>query len=199
MSNKPKLRRDTKAPTKRQPTTSPWGKRIGAGVGFLIVAGIVGVIALSSEPASGIPDGTETVAVDGALHVEGEIHEDGEVPAGGEHNPIWLNCGYYDVEVDSEFAVHSLEHGAVWITYNPAIGESEVDRLRDRVSRDRKVIVSPVGGLEDPILLTAWANQLRLESAADDRIDQFINEFIGSSNAPEPGASCRGGVGTPSF
>lgn len=186
-------------PASRKPAPSPWGKRIGAGVGLLVVAGIVGVIAFSAEPVRGVPDGTETVAVGDPAHVEGALHGEGEVPAGGEHNPVWLNCGYYDSEVDSEFAVHSLEHGAVWITYDPSIGQEAVDQLRGLVRRDRKIIVSPVASLEDPVLVTAWANQLHLDSADDARIDQFVNEFAGSSDAPEPGGSCRGGVGNPAF
>jgi len=201
MGNKPKLKASAKraTPAKRQPVPKPWGKRIGTGIGLLAVAGIISVIAFSSEPASGVPDGTDTVAVGDPAHVEGAIHEEGEVPAGGEHNPVWLNCGYYDTEVDSEFAVHSLEHGAVWITYNPDIGDDGIDRLRNLVRRDRKIIVSPVDNLEDPVLLTAWANQLHIDSPEDDRIDQFVNEFAGSSNAPEPGGSCQGGVGNPSI
>lgn len=201
MGNKPNRKTTAKRGTlaRRQPAASPWGKRISAAVGLLVIAGIVGVIAFSSEPASGVPEGTETLAVDDPLHVEGELHEEGEVPAGGEHNPVWLNCGYYDTEVDSEFAVHSLEHGAVWITYNPNIAKDDIERLRDLVRRDRKIIVSPVANLEDPVLVTAWANQLHLDSADDARIDQFVNEFAGSSNAPEPGGSCRGGAGNPAF
>ena len=34
----------------------------------------------------------------------------------GEHNPVWQNCGFYNKPVRDESAVHSLEHGAVWIT-----------------------------------------------------------------------------------
>lgn len=201
MSNKPKRRQaPTRKPSPRsQPPPSSWGKRAAMGVGLLVVIIIVGAIALTPEPVRGVPVGTETVAVGEAAHVEGEIHDEGEVPAGGEHNPVWLNCGYYDSEVDPEFAVHSLEHGAVWITYNPNLGRDGIDRLRAMVRRDRKIIVSPVDGLEDPVLVTAWANQLHLDSADDDRIDQFVNEFSGSFNAPEPGGSCQGGVGSPSF
>jgi len=201
MGNKPNRKTTAKRGTlaSSRPAPSPWGKRIGAGVGLLVVAGIVGVIAFSSEPARGVPDGTETVAVDDPLHVEGELHEEGEVPAGGEHNPVWLNCGYYDTEVDSEFVVHSLEHGAVWITYNPNIAKDDIERLRGLVRRDRKIIVSPVANLEDSVLVTAWANQLHLDSVDDARIDQFVNEFAGSSNAPEPKGSCQGGAGNPAF
>jgi hypothetical protein len=202
MGNKIKIK---KKPSGRRPTNSsgsatrPLGKWVATAAGFLVVAAIVGVIAFSPEPLTGVPDGTETVAVDAPQHVEGEIHEEGEVPAGGEHNPIWLNCGYYDTPVDSEFAVHSLEHGAVWITYNPEIGDEAVDRLRGFVGRSEKVIVSPILDLDTPILATAWAQQLSLDSADDERLEQFTNEFTGSANAPEPGGSCSGGVGSPSF
>ncbi|HZY44457.1 MAG TPA: DUF3105 domain-containing protein, partial [Anaerolineae bacterium] len=40
-------------------------------------------------------------------------------PVGGTHDPAWLNCGIYDQPVRTENAVHSMEHGAVWITYQP--------------------------------------------------------------------------------
>ena len=202
MGNKPNRKSQhqrRKSVATKQAMPNPWGKRVGAPAALLVVVAVVGVIELSPEPAIGLPVGTQSLDVAAPSHAEGELHEDGEVPAGGEHNPVWLNCGFYDSEVDSEFAVHSLEHGAVWITYNPSIGAEGIDRLRTLVQRDRKVIVSPVASLEDPVLATAWANQLRLYSADDDRIEQFINEFSGSFNAPEPAGSCRGGVGNPTF
>ena len=199
MGNTPKRKASKKPRSRKQIARSPWPQRVAIAAGVVVAAAIVAIIALSSEPASGVPEGTENLAVGAPAHVEGELHEDGEVPAGGEHNPLWLNCGYYDTEVDSEFAVHSLEHGAVWITYNPEIGDDETDRLRGHVRRDRKLIVSPVVGLEDGILLTAWANQLSVPAADDARVEQFINEFAGSADAPEPGGSCSGGVGNPVF
>lgn len=202
MSNKPKRKSSVtkhKTSAQRQTAPSPWGKRIATGLGLLAVAGIVSIIAFSSEPARGVPDGTRTVAVGAPRHVEGTIYKKDEVPAGGEHNPVWLNCGYYDTQIGAEFAGHSLEHGAVWITYNPDIGQKGIDRLRGLVRRDRKVIVSPVEGLASPVLLTAWGRQLAVDSADDGRIEQFANEFAGSVNAPEPGGTCQGGVGNPTF
>jgi hypothetical protein len=63
----------------------------------------------------------------------GERHTDGDVdyaqtpPVGGEHNPVWQNCGFYQEPVRDETAVHSLEHGAVWITYSPDIPQDEIE------------------------------------------------------------------------
>jgi len=47
--------------------------------------------------------------------------------------------------------------------------------------------------LDRPISLQAWGLQLKVDSPADPRIDQFIQEFRISA-APEPGATCSGGV-----
>ncbi|MCL1600411.1 MAG: DUF3105 domain-containing protein, partial [Actinomycetia bacterium] len=144
-------------------------------------------------------DGTETLAVGAPQHVEGDLHEDGEVPAGGPHDAVWQNCGYYSEEFRSENAVHSLEHGAVWISYNPSLADDDVRTLRGFVSRSEKVLVSPVSGQDAPIIVTAWATQLEIDDVSDTRLGQFVNEFTGARSAPEPGGRCNGGVGQPQF
>ena len=56
----------------------------------------------------------------GRNHREGTIDYPGKKPpSGGDHNPIPLTCGYYDQQPPDEYAVHSLEHGAVWVAYDP--------------------------------------------------------------------------------
>lgn len=177
---------------------NPWPRRFGIGAAAAVVGLLVAIVAFSSPPVRGVPDGTETVAVGPAQHVEGDIHADGEVPAGGSHSDVWQNCGFYEEEIRSENAVHSLEHGAVWITYRPDLPKDDVDRLRGFIRRPDKVLISPIEGQGPPAVATAWANQLELDDVADPRLDQFVNEFEGSSSAPEPGARCSGGVGTPS-
>ena len=68
--------------------------------------------------AEGIP-GLLTFAVASAAHVEGAVDYPQDPPAGGPHAEVWQNCGFYDEPVVKERAVHSQEHGAVWITYRP--------------------------------------------------------------------------------
>jgi hypothetical protein len=177
---------------------NPWPRRLGIGAAAAVVGFLVAIVAFSSPPVSGVPDGTETVAVESAQHVEGDIHDEGEVPAGGSHSEVWQNCGFYEEEIRSENAVHSLEHGAVWITYRPDLANDDLDRLRGLIRRPDKVLISPVDALGPAVMATAWANQLELDDVADPRLEQFVNEFEGSSSAPEPGGRCSGGVGTPS-
>lgn len=176
---------------------SPWPKRLLWIGGTALVIGLVAVVFLNNPAIRGVPDGTEQVAVAAAEHVDGDIHVDGEVPAGGPHDAAWQNCGFYDVEVRSENAVHSLEHGAVWITYEPGLAEDQLRTLSGFTGGFDKVLVSPVAGQGSPIIATAWANQLELADAGDARLAQFVNEFEGSFDAPEPGGRCNGGIGNP--
>lgn len=165
-----------------------------AGVILLIVVVLAGTL---NQPQGGIPEGTQEMTTGEPVHVETDIYDDDEVPAGGEHSSFWANCGFYSEPIPAENAVHSLEHGAVWITYQPSIPDDQLEILRDLGSPTEKVLVTPVAGQGSPIMATAWGYQLSLDTPDDPRLGQFIVEFAGSLNAPEPGGACTGGVGVP--
>ena len=181
-------------------TASLWLRRllwIGAGVvGLGLIVWMAASIA-SENVLAGVPEGTEQVAIGPQEHVDADIYADDEIPAGGPHASIWQNCGFYDTPVYAEYAVHSLEHAAVWITYEPDLPEDQVQILRDFTGRADKVLVSPIANQGSPIIVTAWGNQLELQDAGDSRLEQFLNEFEGSFSAPEPGGACNRGVGAP--
>ena len=197
MSNKPKV--PTASKQRSTAEDSPWPKRLAWIAGIVLVGGLVAVVFFSQPELRGVPEGTQTVAVGDPQHVEGDLHGEGDVPAGGAHDAIWQNCGFYSAEIRSENAVHSLEHGAVWISYRPGLADEDVQALRQFVSRSEKVLVSPVLGQDAPIIVTAWATQLEIDDASDTRLGQFVNEFSGARSAPEPGGRCSGGVGHPEF
>ncbi len=202
MSNKPKSKNKSKnkqSKTQPLPGESAWPKRLAWAGGITLVVGLVAIVALSQPELRGVPDGTATEVVGDPVHVEGEVYADGEVPAGGQHSPIWQNCGFYGSEVATENVLHSLEHGAVWISYSENVPDDEVQSLRRFVSRNEKVVVSMVAGQGASIIATAWARQLELDDTADSRLEQFVNEFTGASSSPEPGGRCNSGVGQPQF
>jgi hypothetical protein len=180
-------------------TTNPWPKRLAMFGGLLAFVGLVYVILIGTlnEPASGIPEGTREVQVTSALHVQGQIYNPDEVPAGGDMSSAWLNCGFYSQPVPAENTMHSLEHGAVWITYRPDIPQEDIDTIRGLARPLEKTVASPVPGQVSPIMATAWGFQIELQNADDPRLAQFVNEFAGSLTAPEPGGACSGGVGNP--
>lgn len=133
-------------------------------------------------------------------HTDGEVDYLMSPPAGGPHAPEWLACGAYDTEVPEENAVHSLEHGTVWITYDPSLAADEVASLE--ASLPAEGILSPYDGLPSDVVVTVWGRQLALEGADDPRLSLFLTEFGDGHTAPEPFASCEGGVdesGSPSM
>ncbi|GAA3630573.1 DUF3105 domain-containing protein [Kineosporia mesophila] len=118
-------------------------------------------------------------------------------PVGGDHNPVWLNCGIYDAPVQNENAVHAMEHGAVWITYQEKLPKAQVDELKDIVGNQTYMVLSPYKDLPNPITLSAWGLQLSVDTADDPRIEKFIKEYKQGKQTPEMGAACTGGVGEP--
>ena len=125
-------------------------------------------------------------------HVAGEVNYPQAPPAGGPHDPIWLNCGVYERPVHEENAVHSLEHGAVWITYRPGLSAEEIDTLAGKLPE--KGILSPFDDQDAPVVVTVWGAQLALDGPDDPRLDLFIREYGDGHDAPEPQAACVGGV-----
>ena len=140
-------------------------------------------------------DGVETFS-NPAGHVETAVTYEQTPPAGGEHNPAWLNCGVYEQAVPNENAVHSLEHGAIWVTYDPSISDSELETLKSQLPSSY-VILSPFEGIPAPIVLSGWNAQLQVDSADDQRVAEFFTEFWKSTNVPEDGAPCSGAIDAP--
>jgi Protein of unknown function (DUF3105) len=118
-------------------------------------------------------------------------------PVGGDHDPFWQNCGVYRDPVRNENAVHSLEHGAVSISYSEDLPEADVAALEALATGQSHILVAPYPGLSSPIVLTAWGRQLAVDAADDPRIEQFVEAFQEGPQAPEQGSSCDGALGEP--
>ena len=130
-------------------------------------------------------------------HVQTKVTYKQTPPVGGDHNPVWLNCGIYTSPVPNENAVHDLEHGAVWITYKPDLAKADVQKLTDVAKGQTYLDLSPYPGLPAPVVVSAWGKQLYLTGAGDPRLQAFIKKYKQGPQTPEPGAACTGGTGTP--
>lgn len=173
----------------------------GVVAAIAVVALVVTSIVLTSRPSTtpsaggaGIR-GLQTYS-NTAEHVQGPVSYDQTPPVGGPHNPTWLNCGIYTEPVPNENAVHDLEHGAVWVTYDPSLPAATVAKLRDLMPSTYTVL-SPYPGLPGKIVLSAWNAQVTVSSVTDARISQFFESYWKSAKAPEPGAPCTGGLDAP--
>jgi hypothetical protein len=180
---------------------SPWGTIASIVVVALFIAGLTTYFLTQPKGQQGQaqdpPQGVQTFTNLSRDHVTGPVNYPRNPPVGGPHNPVWLNCGTYTSPVANENAVHSLEHGAVWITYQPNLPTNQVSTLRSDAHGQPYVVLSPYPNLPAPVVASAWGVQLRLSAASDPRLTQFIRAYERGPQTPEPGAPCSGGVGTP--
>lgn len=129
-------------------------------------------------------------------HVTKAVSYPMEPPVGGDHHQVWMNCNgdVYTKAVNNMNAVHSLEHGAVWVTYNSKASDADVKALAEKVEKTPYTLMSPDDEQKDPIMLTAWGKQRTVKSASDPDIDAFFKEFVQGKQTPEPGAACTNGL-----
>ncbi|MDQ3317157.1 MAG: DUF3105 domain-containing protein [Actinomycetota bacterium] len=169
---------------------------VGAVV-LAFVAGFVALVVLDSrqQSASSPPGEVQTYDVGPAgEHTQGDVDYDQTPPTGGEHNDIWQNSGFYEEPVRDENAVHTLEHGAVWITYAPDLPQDQKDQIRQLVEGQTCMLASPHPDLQAPVVASAWGKQLTLESADSPDLEQFVRAFRQGPQTQEPGATCTGGT-----
>lgn len=185
----------------RAPEQRSGGKKLYIIIGSVAAVFLIGFAALvyfdSRQGPGGAPSGVATFENLARDHVQGAVDYAQTPPVGGEHDAAWQNCGFYEEPVRNENAVHSLEHGAVWIAYSPDLPEGEVSRIQEIANAQTYILASPYEDLPSPIVASAWGNQLELESADSEDLEQFIRAFRQGPQTPEPGAACTGGVGSP--
>ncbi|HEV2778299.1 MAG TPA: DUF3105 domain-containing protein [Actinophytocola sp.] len=149
----------------------------------------------NQDPSENI-EGVERIKYDSGLHVDKtqRVAYDQSPPFGGPHDGVWADCTgiVYQTAVRTENMVHSLEHGAVWIAYNPdQVKDAELDKLKARVEGQPYLMLSPYPGLDRPISLQSWGHRLKLDRADDTRIDDFIKSLRQNRyQNPEPRGRC---------
>ncbi|MFD5935640.1 DUF3105 domain-containing protein [Streptomyces sp. NPDC060333] len=132
----------------------------------------------------------------GRNHVETVVKYEMNPPVGGDHHPRWTNCDgdVYANPLPQVNAVHSLEHGAVWVTYNEKAAKADVTTLAAKVGKTPYTMMSPVKEQAGAIMLSAWGKQLTVEKADDPRVAQFFTKYVQGPQTPEPGAACTNGL-----
>jgi hypothetical protein len=147
----------------------------------------------SGGGVGGEPEGTRTFTDLERTHVDTPVDYPQTPPVGGPHNPVWQTCQFYDKPIMTERGVHSMEHGAVWITYSPDLSPTQVDVLKVLAESGKEVLVTPFDGLPTPLVASAWGKQLQLQSADDPRLAQFVRYFDDGPQTPEKDTPCSQG------
>jgi hypothetical protein len=163
------------------------------------VAGVFGVLLVQQavlNPAAPMA-GLQSFSGVERGHTETPVTYAQTPPVGGIHNPVWQNCGIYDAPIANENGVHTLEHGAVWITYRPDLPAASVEQLRSLVRGRPYTLLSPYPELPAAVVASAWGLQVQVDDAGDTRLERFVSSYAQGPQTPEPGASCFGGIGQP--
>lgn len=192
------------AAVKPQRAARPAGRRKRKQPNWIIIAAAIGGLALlgvfimNLSRQLMVVEGVQSYGPFAAnIHVTGDVNYPQTPPTGGEHFASWMNCGIYNRPVQDELAVHSMEHGAVWITYRPDLPADDVERLKNLVRGRSYTLLSPYENLPAPVVASAWGVQLVADGAADPRLEQFVTKYRQGAQTPEPGAACVGGQGAP--
>lgn len=201
----------------RKPSTSivnkpqrPWGLIAMVTALAVFAAGVIGYAVWKGQSGDASGDAAAQAARIPGIYVDPALadnptssarnHETGTVqysvtpPIGGNHSPYWADCTgtVYSQPIASENAVHALEHGAVWVTYNPSISSDDLAQLVKLVQGNDRLMLSPYPDLQSPISLQSWGYQLAVDSPADSRIPTFIGLLrYNPETTPEYGATCQ--------
>ncbi|MDP8952641.1 MAG: DUF3105 domain-containing protein [Actinomycetota bacterium] len=188
----------------RRPTGSSGGglSRSTILIGLIVlvfIAGFIALVVIDSGQRAGTapPEGVEEFNVGKAgQHTQANVDYEQDPPVAGEHNPIWQNSAFYEEPIRNENAVHTLEHGAVWITYSPDLPQDQQEALREIVEGQDCLLASPYPGLPagTPLVASAWGAQVQLTGVDDPNLQRFIRSYRKGPQTPEPGATCTGGI-----
>jgi len=196
----------TRPPANVVTQQKPWGLIAGAVAVAVFAAAILtyAVVQVNRSNANQVTSVDQIADLQSYDYAAGQEHVGTPVtytetpPVGGPHDLEWADCTgtVYDVDIRHENAVHSMEHGAVWITYDPdTISDEDLSTLEDMVEGRSGLMLSPYAGLGSTISLQSWNHQLAVDSASDERVQQFADFLTFNSDVegayPEVGASCE--------
>jgi hypothetical protein len=173
--------------------------KIGAGIIAAVV--VLGIVALTvnyvrDRDVNRVPDGVTSYTYASGQHNDAFNAWTENPPVGGVHNNTWQKCDFYDGQINTGMGVHSMEHGAVWITYSPDLPQDQIDKLK-AYGDDGFMLISEYPGLPSPIVVSAWGHQLQIQDAGATELKQFIRVYKDNPEfTPEPGATCSNGTDT---
>ncbi len=175
----------------------------------LVLAAALALTACSADKPDGKDiDGIQVVTIDltaAQRHTTDRVTYDRTPPAGGPHWPAqapvapgvlgWLRCGVYDEAVPAEFAVHSQEHGAVWLTYRTGAPAADLATFTQLAAiRPDYVIISPYAAQPGAWMASTWGAQLAVDRPDDPRLAEFTRRYAGGGQGGEKGADCKSGA-----
>lgn len=124
-------------------------------------------------------------------HVAQKEYGGPEPPTSGDHGDT-VEWGPYTAEVADVNSLHNLEHGGVYVSYQPDLAKDQVELLKkllfppyaDEDFKPLKVLMAPREANESPIVVSSWNRSMKLDSYDKDKIVAYYKSNVGKS--PEP-------------
>ncbi|MCF7905731.1 DUF3105 domain-containing protein [Candidatus Gracilibacteria bacterium] len=130
----------------------------------------------------------ESIAIQGREHIpigSPSPEYNSNPPTSGPHYVKATNWGVYQEELQDENLVHSLEHGGIWISYQPNIDEETKEQLEAiGKTHSGSVVVSPRSANDSPIAIASWGRLEKLIEFDEEDIIEFIKR--NKNRSPEP-------------
>lgn len=150
----------------------------------LLIMGIVYMGIKFNKPSK--PLAGQSYEIVGREHItQGQQHKayNSNPPTSGPHDGSQtVPAGIYESIFPDEALVHSLEHGAVIVSYKSTLSKNEIEQIKNIFSESKqsKKILVPRDNLDSSIALTSWGRLMKLETVDETQILDFISSNINS-------------------
>ena len=130
-------------------------------------------------------------------HTEEPVSYEMTPPVQGFHSSTPAPCGVHGSPVPDENLVHSLEHGAVALLFDPTKATPEDIKELEAVASDadENVLSAPYEGMEAAFAIASWGERMDLDELDVAAANEYIEAFAGKG--PEAGQTCPNTVDTP--
>ena len=157
-------------------------------VGAMLVLAACGGSSIGDDPRLQQFDDEFTTADQAHVPAGPEVTYATTPPYGGPHWSVPLRCGIYEEEQRFEPMVHTMEHGAIVLYYQPLVLDAEaVGAMRLAASQllreGARLILTPSTRIGTPVAITSWGRLLLMDEFEEDTLRDFIDAFEG--DAPE--------------
>lgn len=164
-------------------------------IGFVVaIVGILGVAVAVKDSRPETPRPGDEQEDKGAQHIQAQNspeYDGAEPPTSGDHAEA-VNKGVYQTELPDVNTIHNLEHGYIYVSYQPDLPQAEIDKMEllffepfsNSEFSPTKVIMAPRAANESPIVLSSWNRSQKFDSYDEEAMMQYYLKNV--SKSPEP-------------
>lgn len=155
-------------------------------LGFVVVVVVGKMTAPPEPPRPGVEQSDY-----GREHVKNKDYDGDQPPTSGPHASP-LAWGVYKTEIRDDQVIHNMEHGGVYISYQPNLPKDQIEKLKKLLSQPfsdpkfqpKKIVLAPRAANESPIVLSSWLRSETLIAYDQKKIEDYVTRNLGKS--PEP-------------